>query len=78
MPHDSKNGCDPAAGLTVFLVGGALRDALLGLPEHERDWVVVGADEKVMRAAGFQSVGRHFPVFIHPQPNTPNLSLIHI
>ena len=48
MPHDSKNGCDPAAGLTVFLVGGALRDALLGLPEHERDWVVVGADEKVM------------------------------
>ncbi|MDN3921368.1 multifunctional CCA addition/repair protein [Roseateles violae] len=50
-----------------YLVGGAVRDALLGLPVQDRDWVVVGADPAAMQAAGFISVGRDFPVFLHPQ-----------
>jgi tRNA nucleotidyltransferase (CCA-adding enzyme) len=51
----------------VYLVGGAVRDALLGLPVHERDWVVVGATPEELARAGYQSVGREFPVFLHPQ-----------
>ena len=50
-----------------YLVGGAVRDALLGLPVRERDWVVIGASADEMRAAGYQQVGRDFPVFLHPQ-----------
>ena len=50
-----------------YLVGGAVRDALLGLPVKDRDWVVVGADPAAMQAAGFTPVGRDFPVFLHPQ-----------
>ncbi|MET0517487.1 MAG: multifunctional CCA addition/repair protein, partial [Burkholderiaceae bacterium] len=50
-----------------FLVGGAVRDALLGLPVKDRDWVVVGADPAAMRAAGFTQVGQDFPVFLHPE-----------
>ena len=50
-----------------YLVGGAVRDALLGLPVGDRDWVVVGADPDEMRAAGYIAVGRDFPVFLHPQ-----------
>ena len=50
-----------------YLVGGAVRDALLGLAPHERDWVVVGSTPEQMRAAGFTQVGRDFPVFLHPQ-----------
>jgi tRNA nucleotidyltransferase (CCA-adding enzyme) len=50
-----------------FLVGGAVRDALLGLPVKERDWVVVGATPEDMVAAGYKPVGRDFPVFLHPQ-----------
>jgi len=50
-----------------FLVGGAVRDALLGLPVKDRDWVVVGADPAAMQAAGFMPVGRDFPVFLHPR-----------
>ena len=49
-----------------YLVGGAVRDALLGLPVHERDWVVVGANPATMQAAGFRPVGKDFPVFLHP------------
>ncbi len=49
-----------------YLVGGAVRDALLGLPVGERDWVVVGATPEEMVAAGFQPVGKDFPVFLHP------------
>ncbi len=49
-----------------FLVGGAVRDQLLDIPVRERDWVVVGLDTEVMIAAGFQPVGRDFPVFLHP------------
>ncbi|MGS0756942.1 multifunctional CCA tRNA nucleotidyl transferase/2'3'-cyclic phosphodiesterase/2'nucleotidase/phosphatase, partial [Roseateles sp. GG27B] len=50
-----------------YLVGGAVRDGLLGLPVKDRDWVVVGADPAAMRQAGFIPVGRDFPVFLHPQ-----------
>jgi tRNA nucleotidyltransferase (CCA-adding enzyme) len=50
-----------------FLVGGAVRDALLGRHVGDRDWVVVGADVDAMRAAGYIAVGRDFPVFLHPE-----------
>lgn len=51
----------------IFLVGGAVRDAALGLPVHDRDWVVVGSTPAQMKAAGFRAVGKDFPVFLHPQ-----------
>jgi tRNA nucleotidyltransferase (CCA-adding enzyme) len=57
---------DPTAGLQVYLVGGAVRDALLGHPVTERDWVVVGATPEAMVARGFRPVGKDFPVFLHP------------
>lgn len=50
-----------------YLVGGAVRDALLGLVAHERDWVVVGASPEQMVAAGYRPVGKDFPVFLHPE-----------
>jgi tRNA nucleotidyltransferase (CCA-adding enzyme) len=50
-----------------YLVGGAVRDALLGLPVRERDWVVVGATPEQMLSAGYRPVGKDFPVFLHPQ-----------
>jgi len=50
----------------VYLVGGAVRDALLGRTPGDRDWVVVGTDAAAMRAAGFKTVGADFPVFLHP------------
>lgn len=50
-----------------FLVGGAVRDQLLGLTPEEQDWVVVGITGEEMGAAGFQQVGRDFPVFLHPE-----------
>lgn len=50
-----------------YLVGGAVRDSLLGLPVKDRDWVVVGATPEEMLNAGYQQVGRDFPVFLHPQ-----------
>lgn len=53
--------------MQTYLVGGAVRDDLLGLAVHDRDWVVVGADAAMMMAAGFRAVGRDFPVFIHPK-----------
>ncbi len=49
-----------------YLVGGAVRDALLGLPDADRDWVVVGSTPQAMVAAGFTPVGKDFPVFLHP------------
>ncbi len=52
--------------METYLVGGAVRDRLLGLPVVERDYVVVGATETEMREAGYRSVGRDFPVFLHP------------
>ena len=53
--------------MKTFLVGGAVRDALLRLPVKDRDWVVVGATPDSMLAAGYQQVGRDFPVFLHPR-----------
>lgn len=50
-----------------YLVGGAVRDTLLGYPFHERDWVVVGATPQKMLELGYQQVGKDFPVFLHPQ-----------
>lgn len=52
--------------MEIYLVGGAVRDELLGLPVTERDWVVVGATEADLIALGFQQVGKYFPVFLHP------------
>ncbi len=52
--------------MKTFLVGGAVRDHLLGLAVSERDWVVVGATPKDMDEQGFRQVGREFPVFLHP------------
>ncbi|PWW45677.1 tRNA nucleotidyltransferase (CCA-adding enzyme) [Melaminivora alkalimesophila] len=49
------------------MVGGAVRDRLLGLPAGDRDWVVVGATPEDMAARGFVPVGRDFPVFLHPE-----------
>lgn len=49
-----------------YLVGGAVRDALLGLVVKDRDWVIVGADPDAMLAEGYLPVGRDFPVFLHP------------
>ncbi len=55
------------AGLQAYVVGGAVRDALLGLPVNDRDWVVVGATPQQMVDAGFRTVGKDFPVFLHPE-----------
>lgn len=52
--------------MQVYLVGGAVRDALLGREVKERDWVVVGATPEQMLAQGYRAVGRDFPVFLHP------------
>jgi tRNA nucleotidyltransferase (CCA-adding enzyme) len=52
--------------MDIFLVGGAVRDELLGLPVKDRDWVVVGATPEQMLGQGYLQVGRDFPVFLHP------------
>src|SRR5690606_33003999 len=75
MPgHDSAaaakpghGSTDPAiAGLDVYIVGGAVRDALLGRPDSDRDWVVVGATPEQMVARKFIPVAGDFPVSLHP------------
>ncbi|MBN8793718.1 MAG: multifunctional CCA addition/repair protein [Stenotrophomonas nitritireducens] len=53
--------------MKIYLVGGAVRDSLLGLEAGDRDWVVVGATQQEMEAQGFKAVGRDFPVFLHPR-----------
>ncbi|WP_217520876.1 multifunctional CCA addition/repair protein [Vibrio metschnikovii] len=53
--------------MQVYLVGGAVRDQLLSLPVHDQDWVVVGSSPEQMRQAGYQAVGKDFPVFLHPK-----------
>ncbi|HAR32125.1 MAG TPA: multifunctional CCA tRNA nucleotidyl transferase/2'3'-cyclic phosphodiesterase/2'nucleotidase/phosphatase [Gammaproteobacteria bacterium] len=52
--------------MEIYLVGGAVRDGLLGHPVKERDWVVVGSTPEAMQALGYRQVGRDFPVFLHP------------
>jgi tRNA nucleotidyltransferase (CCA-adding enzyme) len=53
--------------MQVFVVGGAVRDALMGLHVNDRDWVVVGSTPEAMAAQGYGPVGKDFPVFLHPQ-----------
>ena len=52
--------------MQIYLVGGAVRDALLGLPVQDRDWVVVGSTPEELTALGYLPVGKDFPVFLHP------------
>jgi len=62
------NAADPAvAGLQVYLVGGAVRDHLLGREVVDRDYVVVGSTPDAMLARGFRPIGTDFPVFLHPR-----------
>ena len=58
---------DPADNLETYLVGGAVRDRLLGLEVQDRDWVVVGATPQQMLERGFKPAGEDFPVFLHPR-----------
>jgi tRNA nucleotidyltransferase (CCA-adding enzyme) len=53
--------------MKTYLVGGAVRDELLGLPVREKDWVVVGARPEDLLSQGFKPVGKDFPVFLHPE-----------
>ncbi|SHO59086.1 multifunctional CCA addition/repair protein [Vibrio quintilis] len=53
--------------MKVYLVGGAVRDSLLGIQVHDRDWVVTGSTPEKMLEQGFIAVGKDFPVFLHPQ-----------
>ena len=53
--------------MEVFVVGGAVRDALMGWPVSDRDWVVVGSTPEAMAAQGYVPVGKDFPVFLHPR-----------
>ena len=57
---------DPAEQLECYLVGGAVRDELLGIERADLDWLVIGANADKMIQLGFRSVGRDFPVFLHP------------
>ena len=52
--------------MKTYLVGGAVRDALMGLDGSDRDWVVVGGTPEALVAQGYQPVGKDFPVFLHP------------
>ena len=52
--------------MKTYLVGGAVRDAMLGLKDADKDWVVVGSTPEAMQAKGFTPVGKDFPVFLHP------------
>ena len=52
--------------MQIYMVGGAVRDTLLGLPVQDRDWVVVGSTPEALSALGYLPVGKDFPVFLHP------------
>ena len=53
--------------MKIYKVGGAVRDALLGITPKEIDWVVTGATPEIMIQKGFKQVGKDFPVFLHPE-----------
>ncbi|WP_050937090.1 multifunctional CCA addition/repair protein [Vibrio harveyi] len=53
--------------MQVYLVGGAVRDHLLGIDSNDKDWVVVGATPEIMLSQGYTAVGKDFPVFLHPK-----------
>ena len=55
--------------METYLVGGAVRDALLGRAVHDRDWVVVGATSETLEEQGYRQVGKDFPVYLHPESN---------
>ena len=55
--------------MNIFLVGGAIRDTLLGLNVKDKDWVIVGADIQTLHQKNFRQIGVDFPVFLHPQSN---------
>ncbi len=55
--------------MDTYLVGGAIRDKLLGIPVVDRDWVIVGGSPSELQARGFRRVGKDFPVYLHPQSN---------
>ena len=63
MPPEANR--EPDNG--VYLVGGAVRDELLGIPHKERDWVVVGSTPEILLEKGYKQVGASFPVFLHPE-----------
>jgi tRNA nucleotidyltransferase (CCA-adding enzyme) len=63
----AKHGDQTTSALRAYIVGGAVRDRLLGLPVRDRDWVVVGSTPDEMLARGFIPVGADFPVFLHPE-----------
>ena len=52
--------------MKIYLVGGAVRDKLLGIPTEDRDWVVIGSNPASMMELGYRQVGKDFPVFLHP------------
>ncbi len=72
-PKQPQRACGCTTKLTklplmkTYLVGGAVRDRLLGRPSGDRDWVVVGSTPQAMSALGYMPVGKDFPVFLHPQ-----------
>ncbi|PMO40947.1 multifunctional CCA tRNA nucleotidyl transferase/2'3'-cyclic phosphodiesterase/2'nucleotidase/phosphatase [Vibrio sp. 10N.222.52.B12] len=53
--------------MQVYLVGGAVRDYLLGIDSYDKDWVVVGSTPEMMQSQGYTAVGKDFPVFLHPK-----------
>src|SRR6202162_5432510 len=53
--------------MQTYMVGGAVRDALLGIPVNDHDWVVAGATPQEMISSGYLPVGKDFPVFLHPE-----------
>ena len=53
--------------MKIYKVGGSVRDNLLGIHSHEKDWVVVGANPEIMLNLGYIPVGNNFPVFLHPK-----------
>ncbi len=68
LPPEAGQESSPYTwGMQIFMVGGAVRDALLGLPVQDHDWVVVGSTPEELVALGYLPVGKDFPVFLHPQ-----------
>ncbi len=65
-PMATPESCPYTCAMDIYLVGGAVRDALLGLEGSDRDWVVVGATPEELVAQGYLPVGKDFPVFLHP------------
>ena len=63
--------------MKIYLVGGAVRDKLLGIPVKDHDWVVVGSSPDEMKKKGFKQVGKDFPVCIDPKTGEETLAVRH-